>query len=255
MRVGGGNLKSIVVLVVAAICAYLMVWTDVLRGGVPLLDRADHTQSRAVRHDDAGGRRRARRRVRQQGGRARAATSLPAGSLAAAIAALRVRLADFRESFDNILGGVVVGLAVVAGWYLTAGAIGQAWKEFAEMAAAPPLARGGAVATRSSARWPTRLHYLLSPTNFSLINFGVMALAGVIVGSFLYAIVTRNFRFEWFADRGDFCQSRRRRRADGHRRRARDGLHRRPGDHRRLDARDRLDPHFRRDRRRARPRR
>jgi hypothetical protein len=31
-----------------------------------------------------------------------------------------------------------------------------------------------------------------------------MALAGVIVGSFLYAVVTRSFRVEWFANFKDF---------------------------------------------------
>ena len=31
-----------------------------------------------------------------------------------------------------------------------------------------------------------------------------MALAGVIAGSFLYAVPTGRFRFEWFASGGDF---------------------------------------------------
>jgi len=48
------------------------------------------------------------------------------------------------------------------------------------------------------------LRFLMSPTNLTLVNFGVMALAGVIVGSFLYAVVTRSFRVEWFASTGDF---------------------------------------------------
>ena len=46
--------------------------------------------------------------------------------------------------------------------------------------------------------------YLLDPANFSLVTFGVMALAGVIAGSFLYALATRSFRVEWFASWGDF---------------------------------------------------
>jgi uncharacterized membrane protein YedE/YeeE len=44
----------------------------------------------------------------------------------------------------------------------------------------------------------------MGPTNLLLVNFGVMALAGVIAGSFLYAVVTRSFRIEWFASFGDF---------------------------------------------------
>ena len=46
--------------------------------------------------------------------------------------------------------------------------------------------------------------YLLDPAKFSLINFGVVALAGVILGSFLYAIASKTFRIEWFASAGDF---------------------------------------------------
>jgi uncharacterized membrane protein YedE/YeeE len=48
------------------------------------------------------------------------------------------------------------------------------------------------------------VRYLLQPGDFSLINFGVAALAGVIVGSFLYAVVTRKFRIEWFVNAADF---------------------------------------------------
>ena len=49
------------------------------------------------------------------------------------------------------------------------------------------------------------VRYLLDPMKTSLINFGVAAMAGVIVGSFLYAVFTRSFRIEWFASRGDFA--------------------------------------------------
>ena len=42
-------------------------------------------------------------------------------------------------------------------------------------------------------------------TNFALVNFGVAALAGVIFGSSLWAILTGQFRIEWFADGKDFA--------------------------------------------------
>ena len=48
------------------------------------------------------------------------------------------------------------------------------------------------------------LRYLLDPTNLGLITFGVVALAGVIAGSALYALLTRNFHVEWFASGKDF---------------------------------------------------
>ena len=48
------------------------------------------------------------------------------------------------------------------------------------------------------------LRYLLDPLKLSLVNFGVVALAGVITGSFIYAVATKNFSIEWFASAGDF---------------------------------------------------
>ncbi len=46
--------------------------------------------------------------------------------------------------------------------------------------------------------------YLFEPTRFSLISFGVMGVFGVVLGSFLYALVGRSLRFEWFASFRDF---------------------------------------------------
>jgi hypothetical protein len=48
------------------------------------------------------------------------------------------------------------------------------------------------------------LRYLRDPTKFSLINFGMAALFGVIVGSLLYAGLRREFRVERFLTARDF---------------------------------------------------
>jgi uncharacterized membrane protein YedE/YeeE len=49
------------------------------------------------------------------------------------------------------------------------------------------------------------VRYLLDPANFSLVNFGVVALAGVILGSSLWAVPAGQFRIEWFASWQDFA--------------------------------------------------
>ena len=200
IRVGTGNLKSLVVMGVAAIFAYLMVWTD-------FYAKAFHTwlAPMAINLEQYG--------MRSQGlgdvlagltGAADAAglDRIAGWVLAAGIALFVFSSKDFRASFDNILGGCVIGLTVIAGWYLTAGPIGQAWKDAAEMAEVPPLRVESQSFTFVSPLADT-LHYLLSPTNFSLINFGIMALTGVVVGSFCYALFTRTFRVEWFANGAD----------------------------------------------------
>jgi uncharacterized membrane protein YedE/YeeE len=111
---------------------------------------------------------------------------------------------DFRGSFDHILGGVVIGLAVVVGWYVTGSSMGVAWKEFADFADVKPLR----VETQSftfMSPMGDLARYVMNPADTSLINFGIMALVGVILGSFIYSLVSRNFRVEWFVNGGDFA--------------------------------------------------
>jgi uncharacterized membrane protein YedE/YeeE len=201
VRVGSGNLKSLTVLVIAMIGSYLMLWT-------PFYEKAFHPWVSATSINLA-----------QHGVPTQEVGSIisgmfglaPSRVLNFAVAALVAigmyifvfRSADFRGSFDNILGGAVIGLAIVGGWYLTGGALGQAWKEYAEMATEMP-SRVQVQSYTFISPMGDSVRYLLNPTKMSLINFGVMALAGVIAGSFIYAAATRSFRIERFSSFKDF---------------------------------------------------
>ncbi len=46
--------------------------------------------------------------------------------------------------------------------------------------------------------------YAAAKFDRSFLTFGLMALFGVIVGSFLWALISKSFRFEWFASVKDF---------------------------------------------------
>jgi hypothetical protein len=48
------------------------------------------------------------------------------------------------------------------------------------------------------------LGYAIAKFDGSFLTFGVMALAGVIAGSLLWSLLSRNFRIEWFASFTDF---------------------------------------------------
>ena len=48
------------------------------------------------------------------------------------------------------------------------------------------------------------LGYASSGFSSALLTAGVMALFGVILGSFLWSVVTKGFRVEWFNSVGDF---------------------------------------------------
>jgi hypothetical protein len=202
VRIGGGNLKSLTVLVVAAICAYLMVWTAVYETAflpwiqATTLDLAKHGMpTQEVGSIVAG----------MFGLEPSRTLNLSLSALAALGMFVWVfKSRDFRASFDNVLGGAVVGLAVVAGWWLTGGPLGQAWKEYAEMATEIP----SRVQTQSFtfiSPMADSLRYLMQPTKLSLVNFGVVALAGVILGGFVYSIVTKGFRYERFFTFKDFA--------------------------------------------------
>ncbi len=201
VRIGSGNLKSLVVLLAGMVASYLMLWSPLYeKAFLPWIQAASINLARhgiPTQHagDVVSG-------LLQQ---APSKTNNMAIALMFAMGLLIFvfRSKDFRGSFDNILGGTVIGLAIVAGWYLTGGAPGQAWKDYADMATDIPSRVQVQSYTFVSPMGDT-LHYLLNPTRTSLINFGVVALAGVISGSFLYAIATHNFRIEWFASAGDF---------------------------------------------------
>jgi uncharacterized protein len=201
VRVGAGNLKSLMVLVIASLMAYLMMWTPFYEKGfhpwvsATSIDLALH----GVRTQELGA------VIAGLSGLQFSPTLNAAvgGVLALGLFIHVFRSADFRGSVDNMLGGAAVGLAVLAGWYLTGGPLGQAWKEYAEFATAVP-SRVQVQSYTFISPMGDSVRYLLSPDNTALINFGVVALAGVILGSCVYALITHSFRIEWFVSFKDF---------------------------------------------------
>ncbi len=201
VRVGGGNLKSIVVLAIASIMAYLMLWT-------PFYEKFFHPWVSATTIDLSS-----HSVTSQQLGTiilgfagVQASPADNAGIavvFAAALLFFVYRSPEFRGNVDNWLGGGVVGLAVLIGWYVTGGPMGQAWKEYAEFATNVP-SRVQVQSYTFISPMGDAVRYLLDPAKFTLINFGVAALAGVILGSFIYALLTRSFRIEWFVSGRDF---------------------------------------------------
>jgi uncharacterized membrane protein YedE/YeeE len=196
VRIGGGSLKSLTVLVVASICAYLMLWTPVFeKAFFPWISATTvNLQAHGVASQELG-------TVLAGMFGMGMSKHLNLAVAAAVIAALLIfcfKSSDFTSDSDHILGGTVVGLAVVFGWWLTGGSIGREWKEIAEMSAAIP----SRVQTQSYtfiSPMGDSVRYLLEPKNLSLVNFGVMALSGVILGSALWSVLAREFRVEWFA--------------------------------------------------------
>jgi len=190
VRVGSGNLKSLVVLIIIGLTAYMT-----MRGVLALvrINIFEVTNINLAEHE-----------ISNQGigtlassvlGLANTAlihnitTVLVAGGLI--VYALKGR--ELRRSFDNILAGVAIGLIIPAGWYIT-GVIG--FDDFEPLRLESytftgPIAEG--------------LMYLMTFTG-STINFGVAAVFGMILGSFLYGILSGKFRVESFSSREDMVR-------------------------------------------------
>jgi uncharacterized membrane protein YedE/YeeE len=90
----------------------------------------------------------------------------------------------------GLLAGTVIGLLVVGAWYVT-GVIGNDDFEPVMIEAITFVAPTG-----------NTLNYFMTWTG-SEINFGIAVVLGMIVGSFVYAVATGNFRVETFMTRAD----------------------------------------------------
>lgn len=192
VRIGGGNFKSVVVLFIAAVFAYLMLWSDFYNNvfgkwiGATTIDLGVRGFKSQALGDLTG-----------------LGNTISGVIVALAIIAFVFASSEFRANRDNIVAGIVIGLIVVAGWYVTGSSMGAAWKEWADFADTKPIR----VETQSftfMSPMGDAMRYLLNPKDTSLINFGIVALAGVIVGSFLWSAISKSLRFEWFVDVKDF---------------------------------------------------
>ena len=102
---------------------------------------------------------------------------------------------EFREHRDNILAGVVVGMVVAAGWYVT-GHLGYAENEFMEKSFV-----GTDSHLAESMTFVGPLAYTMDLWAYwrdKHVTFGVASVFGVVIGSFIYSVFNRSFRWEYF---------------------------------------------------------
>jgi hypothetical protein len=188
IRIGAGNLKSLVVYVFLGIAAYMTLRGLLGAFRVGVLEKAAITLSTGQDLASLLGL-----------NRAVLAILIGGGLLAFAYASK-----EFRAGFDYSLGGVVTGLVVVGGWYVS-GHLGRVAED-------PNTLQEAFVATNSGrmesfsfvSPLAYTLEYLMLWTDKSkIITYGIASAAGVIAGSAAYALATRTFRWEGFRDAED----------------------------------------------------
>jgi len=196
IRVGAGNLKSLVVYVFLGIAAYMTLRGILGAFRVGVLEKAaialptgqDLPSLLSLLTGVSAG----------------VWMALLALAIAGALVAFVYAGRQFRSSFDYTLGGVVTGLVVVGGWYVS-GHVGHVAED-------PNTLQEAFVATSTGrmeafsfvAPLAFTLEYLMLWTDKSrVITFGIASAAGVIAGSLAYALATRTFRWEGFRDAED----------------------------------------------------
>jgi hypothetical protein len=126
--------------------------------------------------------------------------------VAAAIAIYAFANREFRQSREMIFGGIVVGLVVVGGWYVS-GHLGF-------LAEDPATLEEKFVATNSgrmeSFSFVGPVAYLLELLLFwtdqtRVMTFGIAGVLGMLIGSAGMALATKSFRWEGFASVDDLA--------------------------------------------------
>ena len=216
IRIGGGNIKSIMVFIIIAIIAYYM--------SNPFPD-SDKTLYSALFYDwvnplaisldtkqDIG--------AMLGGSDNTQPMRLVAGLVVASGMLFYIfKAADFRSNKDNILAGIAIGLIIVSAWYMSSNITVNAedshyslsdyyaeWDMLAEDDEGKP-ATGRTLSPQSFTfinPIGQSFGYMKDNFNPALLTFGLVSVFGVIFGSLLWSLISKSFRVEWFVDFKDF---------------------------------------------------
>ena len=114
-----------------------------------------------------------------------------------------LRSADFRNNIELISAGLIIGLLIIIGWYVTAGPSGIVLLDELEFMDERPFFTGAQSLTFIG---PTGhiVQYLKQGFSAIFLTFGIATVIGVAVGSLLYTVLFRKVRIEWFVSWHDF---------------------------------------------------
>jgi uncharacterized membrane protein YedE/YeeE len=193
IRAGAGNLKSIVVMMVLGISAYMTLKGLFAVWRVNALDpwRFDVAGLGAATSDLPT-------LAASFGLPIVAKTALPF-VLAAALAVFVLKDREFRASKEMIIGGIVIGLVIVGGWYVSGhlGYLAEDPATLEEKFLATNSGRMESFSFVAPVAYTLELLMLWSDTS-RIVTFGVAGVLGMLAGSAAYALASRTFRWEGF---------------------------------------------------------
>jgi uncharacterized membrane protein YedE/YeeE len=210
VRIGGGNLKSIMVMIVIGMIAYFMLnpfpGSDKTLFSLLFYDWTRPLSVNLGASQDLG--------YLIGGESVDTARMIAGGAIGVLLLWFIFKSADFRSSRDNILGGAVVGMAILAAWYVTSnvsinaddeifslGDYYEEWDMLAESDEGKPV-QGRPLSPQSYTfinPMGQTVGFVVKGFDFTLLTFGIMAFLGVLAGSLLWSLLSHSFRFEWFS--------------------------------------------------------
>jgi uncharacterized protein len=186
VRLGAGNLKSLVVFLVIAVSAYMTLRGLFALGRVQMesVGTARLAQSQGLDGVLAG-------LGGLSEGTLRWVLAFGIGGLTAIWC---FSGATFRKAPEQILAALIIGLLIPTGWFIT-GYLGHDDFDPQQVASFTFIAPIG-----------DTLSYFMTFTG-AQIHFGIASVLGVIAGSFLMAVATRTFQIEAFSNGGDMMRT------------------------------------------------
>ena len=199
VRLGGGSLRSLVVLVFMGIASYMTLKGLFGQWRSTLLDPVNIDLGAAGWKDQSLG----SLLARLSGLDARTASIAAVAGMVVLLLVIVFKDRRFRGNGLQVLGGTVLGLLVAAGWYVT-GHLG--YGENPETLETVYHATNSRTLESLSFVGPVAygLELLMLWTDKSLhVSFGIASVIGVVLGSLVMALLSRSFRWEGFASMAD----------------------------------------------------
>src|SRR5579859_4512977 len=196
IRIGGGNLKSLVAMLFLALAAEMTL------RGLLAPPRTQVLSAFALQFDQ--GQDLSWLVAVPLGIGKRSVQPWIAAGIALALLAFVLKDRDFRADHERLFAAVVIGLTIVGGWYVTGhiGFIAEDPETLQEAYLGTRTARPESFTFIGPAA--NALELLQSWTDKSArMTFGVMVVLGTFAGSFAYATYKRRFHWESFASAAD----------------------------------------------------
>ncbi len=218
IRIGGGNIKSIFVFLIIGVIAYFM--TSPFPGSDQTLFSVlfyDWIRPLAISLDgkqDLGSIISSENPMQMR--------LIVGGIIALLLLFYIFKAKHFRSNSEHWVAGIAVGLAVLAGWYLSSSIMvdipdeGEQyslveyydnWDMISDTDEGKP-AQGSTLSPQSFTfvnPMGQTVGYVSAGLQSTMLTFGIISVFGVILGSLVWSLISRSFRIEWFFNFKDFA--------------------------------------------------